>query len=1047
MSSWQSLLEIDRGSKILPLLMLCIACFQYGGLTAQSSSLPQEYYSVDDGLSDRNVLDIVQTRDGIIWLATTNGLNRFDGYETLVFNHFPNSQYKIADSQLRKLFLDSSGNIVIVYASTYALFEILNPNTFETETINLLPQYGIKGIPRMIKVNAAGEILILTLTNSHTNIYKYLGDNQFQLQVSVRDKRKRQIASIDFIQLHNNHFLITDTEQGLRFVTPDSRILHHFSSLDLGLSNGEAYPDISTILHQDKKGRIWYALQAQRGIYSFHVDETAATAVQHSQKENYCIGLWEDDAGNILLSWSGDPSQQYPLKSLLCIATDNEIHNFDYILSSASRFIVTAFSKNFFGTIFLGIDTGLKIIQNRRLSIGSILAEDVDSETRGAVMRGITSHDNKMYFAREFNNCYVLDLDDMLFDTLQMIDSKTGEELYIACGRSIHFDQKGFLWGISCNSSRSNGILYRYDLNTCMADPFIFDHPISAMTVDNEGVVWICAEPPANKGMLAYFDPNTDSFIEFKDREGINPLRDASPRCIVETSNGMLWVGTQDGLYKIDREKRQSTVYQATGGLESLASNVVYALHEDDQQRLWIGTTNGFNIFDPEENEFVNYSQQNGLASNIVCGFVPDTNGNYWITTFNGLSYFDQSNNTFRNFYSKDGLTHDEFNRFSYHKGPDGRIYLGGVNGVNIFNSSDLLVQATSATPIISKITRYNAKKDSTIATYQGLSDLSELVIESNDNYFSIHLTMPNFSSPRRNQFKAWLEGYDHSWILQSRNPILRYNKLSPGHYTLHIKGSNAYGTWSQQELLLPIFVEPAFYETTWFYVSCILLFIGILYSIFQYRLEQRLKMERIRTRLSSDLHDEVSGLLSGIAMQTDVLQMTVSNEKNKERLQNIGDVSRTAMSKMSDVIWSIDSRKDRVNELIKRMQEHANEILSPIDISYELKVDRLDLQQKLPVTLRQNLYFIYKEAINNVAKHSGASKVTTILKNDGNQFVMSIQDNGNGIRNGISSNSLKKTGQGLSNLKMRAYRIDAILEIKEREPGVEILLKRKKFA
>lgn len=305
---------------------------------------------------------------------------------------------------------------------------------------------------------------------------------------------------------------------------------------------------------------------------------------------------------------------------------------------------------------------------------------------------------------------------------------------------------------------------------------------------------------------------------------------------------------------------------------------------------------------------------------------------------------------------------------------------------------------------------------------------------------------MPNFSSPRRNQFKAWLEGYDKKWSLQSKSPVLRYNKLPPGKYTLHIAGTNAYGGWNEEELLLPIYVKPAFYETTWFYLSCLLLASLIIYLFFQNRLEQKLKMERIRTRLSSDLHDEVSGLLSGIAMQTDVLQMSTTNPSNKQRLQHIGEVSRKAMSKMSDVIWSIDSRKDKVDELITRMQEHADEILSPIDIAYQIKVERIELQRKLPVTLRQNLYFIYKEAINNVAKHSRADKVDVLLKNEGNHFIMQIRDNGKNEQHKKDKNGSKKTGQGLDNLKMRAYRIDAQIDFAQQDKGFEVTLKRKKL-
>ena len=151
-------------------------------------------------------------------------------------------------------------------------------------------------------------------------------------------------------------------------------------------------------------------------------------------------------------------------------------------------------------------------------------------------------------------------------------------------------------------------------------------------------------------------------------------------------------------------------------------------------------------------------------------------------------------------------------------------------------------------------------------------------------------------------------------------------------------------------------------------------------------------------------------------------------------------------MSKMSDVIWSIDSRKDKVEDLLHRMREHADEMLVPLDIVYQMHISKIDRQKKIPVTLRQNLYFIVKEAINNIAKHSSGNKVNITLKNEGPDFVMIIRDNG-GPSPGRGKLNGKKTGQGLANLAMRAQRIKADLDIEQGEEGYTVRLRRKKFA
>ena len=149
-------------------------------------------------------------------------------------------------------------------------------------------------------------------------------------------------------------------------------------------------------------------------------------------------------------------------------------------------------------------------------------------------------------------------------------------------------------------------------------------------------------------------------------------------------------------------------------------------------------------------------------------------------------------------------------------------------------------------------------------------------------------------------------------------------------------------------------------------------------------------------------------------------------------------------MSKMSDVIWSIDSRRDRLGELINRMEEHADEVLLPIEVRYDLKTYHLDANGPIPANIRQNIYFIYKEAINNVAKHANASKVDIWMGNNGQHFELRIQDDGIGEHK-EDGESRKRRGQGLANLRMRAQRLGAQIEIMNGQ-GFTIHLRMKRF-
>ncbi|MFQ5447969.1 MAG: triple tyrosine motif-containing protein, partial [Saprospiraceae bacterium] len=294
------------------------------------------------------------------------------------------------------------------------------------------------------------------------------------------------------------------------------------------------------------------------------------------------------------------------------------------------------------------------------------------------------------------------------------------------------------------------------------------------------------------------------------------------------------------------------------------------------------------------------------------------------------------------------------------------------------------------------------------------------------DNYFQIDWALPNYFKPEKNLFYVWLEGLDEGWYFSGNTPSIRYNKLPDGRYTLHIKGSDSKGNWSEKELAVPIRVKPFFYQTWWFVLACALLVAGIAYAIARYRLQRLLEMERMRTKIASDLHDEVGSMLSGLAMQAEILEL--SNKQNDPaRLRYLSEISRLAVSKMRDLVWSIDSRRDQVKNLLDRMREHAAEILTPNDITFRFQLGDLPLEKKMPVIIRQHLFLIFKEAVTNICRHSCASSVVIFLGNRNDGFEMSIADNGAGTADKVPS-----SGLGMANMRMRAEALGAEFSVEQ---------------
>ncbi|WP_306465075.1 sensor histidine kinase [Gelidibacter salicanalis] len=206
------------------------------------------------------------------------------------------------------------------------------------------------------------------------------------------------------------------------------------------------------------------------------------------------------------------------------------------------------------------------------------------------------------------------------------------------------------------------------------------------------------------------------------------------------------------------------------------------------------------------------------------------------------------------------------------------------------------------------------------------------------------------------------------------------------------------------------------------------------MFALFRYRFQQALAMERLRTKISSDLHDDVGSLLSGLAMQTELMEINAS-EADKFKLRKIAGISRNAISQMRDLVWSIDSRRETIRDLIERMHELAEELLLPKDISFHIDSSNIKSpNKKLLASTKQNIFLIYKEALTNIVRHSDATNVSISITNSSKGCDFMIKDNGS------KKASYKSTGLGLSNMVLRAEKLKGSLKFKQ-ENGFGVYL------
>lgn len=1015
-----------------------------GARVHAQAPMQSAHYAINEGLSDRLITKILLNRHGFVWIGTENGLNKFDGYDFITFNNDPAQipTRRISATNINTMAEGPNGDIFIVYNNQTGFFDILSPQTHQVQQVAIRPQDGITGLPRLVQLGSLGEVFIPTYDERlRLSIFQYTPYSKPLFTALLRDSEPYQKSvPVQIYALADQRFFVNDEEKGLRLFDKNGVLLKHFEAPDFaGFAPGSGYPATVNFLHQHSRGQIWLGMGGMPGAYNLNEHTLRFEAARAPLHQGMFKSIWEDQQGNLLLG-AGSTERRYPkMESLYCVQASGGVLDFSHLLS-AGYYVTDLAAVDFFKTIFMGLDIGLKIVQNTSTKVKQFLSKNLSADRRGLIARGITGDERGMvYFASEENYWFSIDTRTDVLDTLPLLDARKGARIDFACGTNLYYVEGGTLWGSACDGN--SGMLIRYDVEKCVAQTYHYPSKFNGFALGQGGLFWIIAEPTKGKGELLSFDPATEVFTPFADHKGQNPLQGVVPRVIQQSRAGLLWVGTQDGLYTIDPAQKTTQVRMANG-------THVVTLYEAADGALWLGTYNGLHIWPKDGIAPQSYTPVEGLVSNVVCGILPDKQGKYWLSTFNGLSFFDPENKTnpFRNFYEADGFSHDEFNRLSYYCDPLGYCYLGGVNGLNVFHPDDLLINKRIPPVVLARITWYNSKLDSTVVMEADLHKLRTLVLGPYDNNVRLRFILPIYGQPGKNQLKYRLDTGDKAWTYELKSPDIALNTPRAGNYQLEVKGADANGNWSDETYLLNIYVRQVWYKTYWFVTLFLLSISGLAYAFLRWQNSQKIRTEQLRIKISSDLHDELSGLLSAIAMQSEMLEDFVASETGRTRLQKMGEVSRSAMTKMSDVIWSIDARKDKMAELVIRMEEYADALLLPLGIKYQIHLDKTDLKQTVPVEVRQDLYLIYKEAINNIVRHAQASHVDITLRQRQPFFEMIVQDNGV-VHDGPASAKFASPhpGQGMANISMRAKRLRARLDI-DRENGFAIKVRLPRF-
>jgi hypothetical protein len=307
-----------------------------------------------------------------------------------------------------------------------------------------------------------------------------------------------------------------------------------------------------------------------------------------------------------------------------------------------------------------------------------------------------------------------------------------------------------------------------------------------------------------------------------------------------------------------------------------------------------------------------------------------------------------------------------------------------------------------------------------------------------NNNSIGFSFAGASFIDEKKILYRYMLEGYEKNWSQPVYTNNVNYASLPPGNYTFKVMAANAKGEWSPSPAEFRFSIVMPFYQRPFFIFLMITLFIFVIYAIRIQRLRNRFRIERLRLNIAQDLHDDIGSTLGSINLLSKTAKRRLDNRLAPEEVspifQKIGESAENSLEAMDDIVWSINPKKDKMEDLLIRMREFAIPLFEARNIEFEFHVDRIH-DQSISMNLRRNAFLIYKESIHNIVKHAHADRVVIRIYLEHGAFCMEVRDNGKGICRDKPSSR-----HGMKSMQDRASMVKGHLVVHSTQAGTSII-------
>ncbi|HWK03975.1 MAG TPA: two-component regulator propeller domain-containing protein [Puia sp.] len=836
---------------------------------SQSQHVKFQHLGTADGLSQSNVICIMQDSRGFMWFGTRDGLNRYDGYQFTVYKNDPQDRNSLGNSFIMDMVEDGKGYIWVgtwgggldrydrrTNQFLHFRHDPADPNSLSNNLVICLMRDS-RGV--LWVGTEGGGLNMLDSASGHFVHYQ----NNKADQKSLGSNYVKDICEDS-----EHNIWVATTAGGLnlfdRWTGTFTRFFHDGkNALTISSSN------IDAIL-EDSRGRLWIGtdgggldLMDKKSRTFVHYKNTGYSAKDNvnSNTINY---LGEDGEGNL---WVGSENEGITILNAATGTFQNYLHD-DIDPTSIGTNSPYAIYRDSKKNMWIGSFTG-----------------GVDFVNRDASKFVHYKHNSSAYSLSDNHVlCIYEDTREGIWigtdgGGLNLFDRKTGRFTHYRhdprnsnslCGNNVLNvleDSHGNLWigtwgeGISVFNREKR--LFTHFKNDPGNSGSLSNNNVWTLIEDKEHRIWA----GTYGGGLDLYDPVKKSFIHHRhDENDMTSPGSDKVHSLFEDSKGRLWVGTDGkGLDLFDRQTGKFVHHVHDSSRNSIANDNVGGIFEDKAGDLWISTTEGLTRYNATSGHFSVYTTRDGLPNDVIFGILDDDSGNLWISTNKGICRFNPGNGRCRNFGVSDGLQASEFKEQAYCKTRSGVLYFGGINGFNEILPGNIRSEPFDPPLVITNFQVFNKEvpiardEQDPSALKVDITETKSITLPYKSSVITLQFASLNYTDRDKKKYAYMLEGFDKGWNYVDAKRSVTYTNLDPGHYVFNVKSVNNDGEWSGKPVSLKLVITPAFWMTWWFRLILVLSLVSIVLTFYRVRVNTMRELNRELERQVKDRTEEES--------------------------------------------------------------------------------------------------------------------------------------------------------------------------------------------